>query len=94
VPQLRSDAADAGQCLKNHSWGFHASNEHNVLHELLFRECRPIVDNFVVNDLFDKADWLLSAVVIDYLHVDIINEQKQFLTNRGTLLLTETFLDV
>jgi hypothetical protein len=33
-----------------------------------------IVDKFVVNDLSDKADWLLSAVVIDDWHVDIINE--------------------
>lgn len=60
--------------------GVHASSVHDVNEVLLLLKVVSIIDNTVVDDLSDEADWRLGSEPIKVRHVQIIHEVDECLT--------------
>ena len=51
-----------------------ASGEHDIDKEFLFFEMVSVIDDTIIDDLSDEADWRLSSILIKEWHVEIIHE--------------------
>jgi len=46
-----------------------ASGEHDIDKEFLFFEMVSVIDDTIIDDLSDEADWRLSSILIKEWHV-------------------------
>ena len=51
-----------------------ASGEHDINKEFLLFEMVSVIDNSIIDDLSDEADWRLGSIFIKIWHVKIIHE--------------------
>ena len=57
-----------------------ASGEHDIDKEFLFFEMVSVIDDTIIDDLSDEADWRLSSILIKEWHVEIIHEIDESFT--------------
>lgn len=60
--------------------GVHASSEHDVHEKFLLLEMVSVIDEAVVDNLSDQANWRLGSVLIKVWHVVVIKEVDKSLT--------------
>ena len=54
--------------------------EHNIHEEFLLFEVVSVIDDTIVDDLSDKADWRLGSIFIKEWHVEIVHEVDKSFT--------------
>jgi hypothetical protein len=65
--------------------------QHGVLH-VLPKELLAVIEAFEVLELPQQLDRRLSAVALTSRHVDVINEEHNFLVDRGTIPAKHLFV--
>jgi hypothetical protein len=74
--------------------GVHASNEHDVSNSLLDGEISSIVVSVIVDELSDEGNGLLSEILVNLGHVEIINKVDKSLTSGRSIKGTGSLINV
>ena len=57
-----------------------ASSEHDINEQFLLFKMVSVINDTIVDDLSDKADWRLGSINIEEWHVEIIHEIDESFT--------------
>jgi len=78
---LSSEARNEGEMsreteINNEGTGFwvHATGEHDIDQELLFFEMVSVINDTIIDDLSNQANWRLGTILIEVWHVEVIHE--------------------
>jgi len=74
--------------------GVHAGDEHGVSNSVLDRQISSVVVSVIVNELSDESNRLLSEILIDLGHVEIINKVDESLSGGGSEKGTGSLINV
>lgn len=74
--------------------GVHAGGKHDVLEDVLLLKMVSVEDDLVVDDLTDKTERRLGEVCVNGWHVQIVHEEDQVATGRGSENLSRALVNI
>jgi hypothetical protein len=81
---LRSEARNEGEMSRETEindegtrFWVHASGEHNIDQEFLFFKMVSVINDTIIDDLSNQANWGLGTILIEIWHVKVIHEVDQ-----------------